>query len=251
MRIALLGDIHGNIEALDAVIEALEREKPDAIYHVGDIVGYCTDFEKVIRLLMRNEIAGVIGNHELMVTGELNSDRCIARDSIKWTADRISDQGREYIKSLPSKLRIADIVIFHAEPASYTGYVSNEERAEKVFEELDKAEPGWRIAFHGHMHKQRIFERKSEGVKLVLEGEGKFRLDPDCHYLVCPGSVGVSRDNNPRTAYMIYEDGVIQQLRMNYDWQACQKKLDEAGLKTRLFVKKDSVLRKLISRVLR
>lgn len=249
-KIVLLGDIHSNIEALDAVLAVLKGKDIDAIYHVGDVVGYCTDFEKVIQQLIQNDIRGVIGNHELMVIGELCSDHCIARDAVIWTADRISEQVREYIKSLPPRLRIDDVVIFHAEPESYTGYVSSEKRAEKVFDKLDKTEPDWHIAFHGHTHKQRVFERKSGVVRLVLEGEGEFRLDPDCHYLVSPGSVGVSRDNDPRTGYMIYEAGVIQQFRIDYDWRACQQKIDRAELKTRLFVKERGVLRELLSRIL-
>jgi len=238
MKIAMLGDIHGNIEALDAVFSALDGESCDAVYHVGDVVGYCTNFEDVIQRLRQNNIRGVVGNHELMVTGGLSTKNCIAKDSIQWTSARISKQDKEFIMALPSSLRLGDMIIFHAEPESCVNYISSVERAEQAFKALDKKEPGWRVAFHGHTHKQRIFERKGEKVSLVLEGEGEIKLEPTRQYLACPGSVGVSRDLDPRTGYMIYAEDAIRQYRVDYNWHACQRKLDQAGLKTQLFRKR-------------
>ena len=235
MRIALLGDIHANIEALDAVLDALGGQPFDAVYHTGDIVGYCVDFDKVIQRVRENGIEGVIGNHELMVLGRIDSRKCVARDSIDLTVRRMQEDDRDFIQSLPSTLRFGDTVMFHAQPDSYVNYTSNEKIAGAVFDSLDREEPAWHVAIHGHTHKQRVFERTEEGVALVLEGEGEVTIDPHRQYIVSPGSVGIARDMDPRTAYMTYEDGVIRQFRIEYDWESCQNKIREAGLKTRLF----------------
>jgi len=235
MKIALLGDIHANIEALDAVLEVLGEQSFDAVYHLGDIVGYCVDFDKVIQKVRENGIEGVIGNHELMVLGRIDTRKCIAKDSIDLTVEQIQEDDKVFIQSLPSTLRLGDIVLFHAQPHSYVNYTSNEKTAEEVFGILDTEEPGWHVAIHGHTHKQRVFERSSEGIKMILEGEGEVILDPNNKYIISPGSVGISRDMNPRTAYMTYEDGVVRQYRIDYDWKSCHEKIMETGLKTRLF----------------
>lgn len=237
MKIAVFGDIHANIEALDAVLTAVNEEAPCALYHVGDIVGYCVDFDKVIETVKDNNIEGVMGNHELMVLGRLSTEKCVAKDSIDWTAARINNQQREFIAALPPSIRKGDVIIFHAQPDSYVKYISNETCAESVFKLLDERHPGWRIAIHGHTHKQRVFERSNGKVRLVLEGAGELHLDLAKQYILSPGSVGVSRDSDPRSAYTIYDDGLVAQYRINYDLKACESKIREAGLATQLFRK--------------
>lgn len=240
MRWGILGDIHANLEALDTVLAALEKERVDALYHVGDVVGYCTDFGPVIERLRREGVVGVAGNHELMVLGEMDIEAgsATAAAAARFTRAAIAPADRDYLAALPRRLDAGDAVFFHAFPEAVTGYISGPDLAAMALEQLDGVRAGWSVAFHGHTHKQRIFEQADGRVDLVRFGAGRVHLRPGARYLVCPGSVGVSRDRDPRAGYLLYQEGEwLEQRRVPYDWRACQAKLERAGLETRLFAR--------------
>lgn len=246
MRVALLGDIHANIEALNVVMQALSKERLDAIYHTGDVVGYCTDFGAVIELLRREGIRGVCGNHELMVLGTIDtaSSSQNAQCAIEWTRRRISVSELRHLAELPGRLLASGLVIFHAAPDSWDRNISNVSVAAKAFDQLQRELCDWTVAVHGHTHRQRVFGWRDGEAGLVHYGEGKLDIDPNARYLVCPGSVGISRDRDPRAAYALYDDaGVIEFKRIGYDWQQCRLKLAAAGLKTPLYYRTPSILR--------
>lgn len=245
MRVALLGDIHANIEALNVVMQALSKERVDAIYHTGDVVGYCTDFVAVIELLRREGIRGVCGNHELMLLGKIDtaSSSQDAQCAIEWTRRRVAANELQHLAELPGRLLASGLVIFHAAPDSWDRNINGVSVAGEAFDQLQRELRDWSIAVHGHTHKQRVFEWRDGRAGLVHYGKGTLGIESNVRYLVCPGSVGVSRDRDPRAAYALYDDaGVIEFKRIHYDWQKCRLKLVAAGLKTPLYNRRHSVL---------
>lgn len=239
MRLAVLGDIHSNYDALETVLRHVATHHPDTILHVGDVVGYCTEFERVIRCLLEHGVRGVCGNHDLMVLGLLDTKRSIgaAQEAVSWTRSRLSPEARAYLQDLPRELILNEVIIFHASPDSIEKNITTVEHAEAAFQSLMARNESWFVAFHGHTHKQRIFELKNDVVRLVHRGEGTFSLDPNAKYLISAGSVGQSRDSNPRTGYVLYDSNhTVSFLRVPYDWQSCKSKLRTAGLGTKLFV---------------
>ncbi|HXH02169.1 MAG TPA: metallophosphoesterase family protein [Candidatus Competibacteraceae bacterium] len=239
MRIAVLGDIHSNLEALQAVLADLQRQGVERVLHVGDVVGYCCDFAACIELLTAHGIAGVHGNHDLMALGLLEPTRCIpsARQAIHWTRPRLSASERAFLAALPAELAPGEgLLLFHGAPGDVEEYIRDAVGAERTFRRLQQRPELW-IACHGHTHKQRVFEWRDGAVRLLHAATGRVALSRDARYLVCPGSVGVSRDDDARCAYLILDTGAacLELRRIPYDWRTCQRKLAAAGLTTRLF----------------
>ena len=238
MKVGVLGDIHANQDALDAVLAYFGKNGVDSIIHVGDIVGYCSDFARVIDTIRELRIPGVIGNHEQMLLGTLNDARVTeeADAAIQWTRSRISEQQTSFLKSLPDEIVTDDYVVFHACPGDSTFRYSSAERAAAVFAEANERWPGWKIAFHGHMHRQQVFASSGSGPRLVHRGEGRLPVDSDQQYLVCPGSVGISRDSSANTAYLIYNtEGELELGRLPYAWKKRRASDRRAGLNSRLY----------------
>lgn len=237
MRIAILGDIHANYEALQAVLDDARCRGVDQMYHVGDVVGYCTDFGPCIDRLRAERIQGVHGNHDLMALGRLETTRCVpsGRQAIEWTRARLTHEACAYLQTLPPTLSVGEMIFFHAWPDSAERPISTTPDAKEAFELLARRWGIWKIAFHGHTHKQRVFEWNGE-VRLLHAGAGRVELSPGARYLVSAGSVGQSRDQDPRTGYLIYDTrGFLEVLRLPYDWVSCERKIGAAGLTTQLY----------------
>jgi diadenosine tetraphosphatase ApaH/serine/threonine PP2A family protein phosphatase len=238
MKMAILGDIHSNHEALEAVLADVRHRGVDTILHVGDVVGYCTDFENCISRLKSENIQGVHGNHDLMVLGLLATDRCVSsgREAVVWTQSRMTEETRSYLAGLPGILEQDKVIVFHASPDSVERGISTEADARRAFSRLEARGKHWFVAFHGHTHKQRVFEKRGDDVRLAHAGEGQVELDVGARYLVSAGSVGQSRDYDPRTGYLIYDtQGRIELVRLAYNWRACRRKIRNAGLSTALY----------------
>lgn len=245
MKLGVLGDIHANHEALTAVLTHFEKNGVDKVIHVGDIVGYCSDFAEVIQTISELRIPGVIGNHEQMLLGTLHDARVTseAKAAIRWTKSRISPSQASYLGSLPDEIVCDDYVVFHACPGDSTYRYSSAERAAAVFEGANARWPGWTMAFHGHMHRQQVFAAAGGAPRLVHKGEGTLDVKPGQQYLVCPGSVGISRDTKANTAFLIYETGAgLEFGRLQYEWKKRRAKDRKAGLHSRLYRPGRSIL---------
>ena len=120
MRIAVLSDIHGNLPALEAVLEAL---KPyDAVWQLGDIVGYGPQPDEVVARLAEENATGVRGNHDAAALGELDTDSFNddARAAVEWTADRIEPTTREWLAQLPQRQVEDPFTLVHGSPRDPT-----------------------------------------------------------------------------------------------------------------------------------
>ena len=197
MKIAILGDIHGNIEALKAAYYAAISAKVDKLYHLGDLGGYAPFVNEVVDFLSGHEIEGVQGNYDFTVAHGSEHCGCKYEDPIQaemaglgfeWTKKHASQKSKEYMRTLPFELSLTvdgkKVIIFHATPKKNNLYWY-EERPEKFFEEMaEKVDAD--ILIYGHTHKP---YRKNIGGKVFINA----------------GSVGKPKDGDPRACLTIIE----------------------------------------------
>ena len=232
MRVAILSDIHANLPALQAVLAALAPY--DAVWHLGDVVGYGPEPDAVIERLRAEEALGVCGNHEAAALGRIetswfNDD---ARVAIEWTALRLSAASRAWLAALPLKREVAGFTLVHGSPRDpIWEYVASAAVARANLELLPTAH-----GFIGHTHDPRVF-RESDGrlESLVPRAGGELRLDGR-RSLLNPGSVGQPRDGDPRAGAAILdtEEGTVSWHRVAYDVTVTQGRMRAAGLPPRL-----------------
>lgn len=233
MRVAVLSDIHGNGEALDAVSAELGRLRPDGIYHLGDLVGYNAEPEKCVRWAMERAAAGVLGNHDAVVCGKASGEffHAPALAAARWSASRLSAESMEYLLGLPDRASVeGDILLAHGSPSDPDRYLFLVEDAE---EEIDLLPPGEfpRVVFFGHTHVPSAFVRKPDGTTVSARLDG-LRVEAGDRAMLNPGSVGQPRDRNPHASFLLF-DTVSRRarwIRVPYDVAASQRKVLAAGL---------------------
>ncbi len=239
MKIAILSDVHGNLEALTAVLEDLEGRSVDRICFLGDAVGYGADPESCIETLARSAFRSVAGNHDLAAAadrqalGRFHED---AAASIRWTRDALTSKAKERLRQLPMEWRGEGVHLVHGSPCrpDRWEYVLSAKDAERGFGASES-----RVIFVGHSHVPAAYvevERKRlfTGVMRRIEAADPafLRLDPRYRYLLNVGSVGQPRDGDPRAAYAIFEPeaGGYTLLRVAYDVERAAGKIRRAGL---------------------
>ena len=197
MKVAVFGDIHGNIMALKAAYEATILLKPDRIYHLGDLGGYAPYVNEVIDFLIKQSIEGVQGNYDEAVANDLEHCGCRAEDplqeemahrSFEWTKSHVSPESKTYMKNLPAEIKFTvedkKIWLFHATPKKNNLYWF-EDRPEKFFHEMaDKGDAD--IMIYGHIHKP-------------------YRKDVNGKVFINAGSVGKPKDGDPRACVTIVD----------------------------------------------
>ncbi|MFH1057596.1 MAG: metallophosphoesterase family protein [Pseudomonadota bacterium] len=207
MRIAVISDIHGNLEALRSVLADLERQRPDALFCLGDNVGYGPEPEAVVNLLRQRGIPSVLGNHELGLIDAQHRNwfNQTTRRSLDITAGLISPETLAYCRALPASLTAHGCRFVHGlPPESATLYVweLGDEALARIMADLPE-----RITFVGHTH---MLELVSLGADAALKhqrlSEALTPLDPALRHLVNVGSVGQPRDGDNRAKYVIYDD---------------------------------------------
>ena len=229
MKYAILSDIHGNLEALRAVLhDAATRS--DGVLCLGDTVGYGADPEACVELLAERAGSIVAGNHEYGVADRLDLTwfNRWARAAAEWTRERLDDDHRAYLASLPLVAQLGDATLVHASP----------DRPDE-WEYLLTAQDGFdafgafttRLCFVGHSHLAGAWSLGSSGPE-HRAGPVDLELERGRRYLVNVGSVGQPRDRDPRAAYAIWdvERGTIAVRRVVYDVATARDKILRGGL---------------------
>ena len=162
MRIAVLSDIHGNLPALEAVLDAL---KPyDAVWQLGDIVGYGPQPDEVVARLAAENALGVRGNHDSAAIGELDTDTFNddARRAVEWTAEQISSETKAWLELLPLTSVDAPFTMVHGSPRDPTWeYVfTTGHRARRTCARSTR-----RHCLVGHTHMPVIFRQRGTGME--------------------------------------------------------------------------------------
>ena len=230
MKVAVISDIHSNLAALETVLSALGSV--DAIWHLGDTVGYGPQPQAVVDRLREVGAIGVRGNHDDAGGGAdtiefFNPDGYAA---ISWTRLRIDDSARLYLAGLPERLVPvgSDFTLSHGSPSDpIWEYIDSADVAEKNFSAFSTA-----YCLVGHTHVPAVF-RRSQGRMRMLRAYAESRIELDERRLILnPGSVGQPRDSDPRSSYLLIDTGagLATWNRVEYDIAATQAAILAAGL---------------------
>ena len=228
MRVAVLSDIHSNLPALEAVLAAAGAV--DAVWHLGDVVGYGPEPNAVVRRLRDIGAIGVRGNHDAAAVGgpEIDWFNPDARTAMEWTRAALEPDALAWLRELPER-RVEDFVELvhgsHRQPI--WEYVTSAATARANLELLEQP-----IGLHGHTHVPVAWldtagdvrgRRVADGETLALDGR---------RALVNPGSVGQPRDGDPRASFLILDPaaGSMSWHRVAYDIGPVQAAMADAGL---------------------
>lgn len=232
MRIAVLSDIHGNLPALDACLEAL---KPyDAVWQLGDIVGYGPQPDEVVARLAEVNAHGVRGNHDAAALGELDTDAFNddARWAVEWTADHIEPETRRWLAALPRRAIDDPFTLVHGSPRDPTWeYVYSSGIARANLASFDTTH-----CLVGHTHIPLVFRERDGRMEGIQPDEGMpFELGPQ-RVIANPGSVGQPRDGDPRASAMIFDTdaGTLEWHRVEYPIEDVQRLMTERRMPVRL-----------------
>jgi predicted phosphodiesterase len=224
----ILSDIHGNREALEAVLDDA-KGRYDRIVCLGDLAGYGADPNFVVEWARTNVSAIVRGNHDKVCAGleSLYSYRPAARAAAEWTMNALSAENRGYLEKLPrGPLPYEGFDLVHGSPLDEDEYVVTPNDVAAIAKEIETP-----LSFFGHTHLQGGFLIARGGIK-PIDRRLALELESDYVYLINPGSVGQPRDGDPGAAYAIYsaEERVVEFRRVPYDAVAAAKKILAAGL---------------------
>jgi predicted phosphodiesterase len=234
VRYLILSDLHANWHALDAVLRASEGQY-DQVLCCGDLVGYGPDPNAVTEWARAHCAVVVRGNHDRSCTGldSLEWFNPVARLAALWTQRELTAANADYIRALPKgPLLVGNFELVHGAPYDEDDYVMGSSEAAQAFGYLER-----RVVFFGHTHTQGGFIWNHSRVESISRTPLRrdtltFSIDPECAYLINPGSVGQPRDGDPRAASALY-DSAVQEVtlrRTEYDVAAVQKLIRESGL---------------------
>ena len=235
MRIALLADIHGNLEALGACLAHARDQGAEAHAFLGDLVGYGADPGAVLDLVAEHAAKGaavVRGNHDEAVfgmTGDLSSS---ATKAVLWTRERLSAPQLAFLRELPLTVRRGEALYVHASadaPADWI-YVTDPVRAERSLRAAD----GAGYVFSGHVHEPALyFSAPGQKTRAFRPVPGvAIPLPPRLRWLAIAGSVGQPRDGNTAACYALFDSAraTLAFHRVVYDWATAAAKVRAAGL---------------------
>jgi predicted phosphodiesterase len=255
-RYGVLGDIHGNKEALLAALGALAEQDIHGTLCVGDIVGYNADPDECAAIVRERGIKTIAGNHDLIGTGRLGFERCSnnARYALKRTRRRLAPQTASWLQTLPERLLVHRyIALVHGGVRDIQQYMTTPEHIRQNAAFLREDFPAARVCFFGHSHEQRIYEVDGDDVQDVTESFSAF--SPGKLYFINPGSVDASRKSRHKLAECAVLDtsaGTVEFLRVPYDAAATEAKAHIYGyrigpIRDRLYSLRRRVMKTLTS----
>lgn len=241
MKIALFSDIHANLPALEAFFKDVDAKKPDAIYCLGDLVGYNIWPNEVIDEIRNRKIPTITGNYDFGI-GRL-SDECgcayktdhekeLGKVSISYTNEIVKDEQRAYLRTLPAHIRVEfqlnedklNLLLVHGSPRKVNEYLFEDREEKSLLRILEQADAD--ILCFGHTHKP--YHR-------VLETDGRFR------HAINIGSIGKPKDADPRGGYVMLtindhssitdKDSIqVEFIRFEYDVEKAAKAVENSPL---------------------
>ncbi len=234
MRYLIFTDIHGNLEAFEALSKLIRRKKIDHYLYLGDLVGYGASPNETIDRIQKYQPLSIIrGNHDKAVCGHdtLENFNPVAAAAIGWCRRVIAKPNEHFLCRLPKgPTRVGEnITICHGAPFDEDYYIFGEFDAAEAFACLET-----RLGFFGHTHFPFLYSLEDHTVRGSFI-QGNFRevkLKKNVSYLINPGSVGQPRDRNPKAACAIYDSAAetIKFYRFTYDIDLAQRKILEKHL---------------------
>jgi predicted phosphodiesterase len=231
LKIAVISDIHGNVEALLEVLKDIENQAVDKIICTGDLVGYGPYPNEVVNVFIDQKLPTTLGNHDVATFDMelLNDLGGVAHESIMLTLDILGRSEKTYIEKLPRALECRDFYFVHASPPdNVRGYITRKgvEEIIYLFSQFNS-----KICFIGHTHLLAKYYIEGSDLKYGSLVEGKIQLDPEKKYIINVGSVGQPRDGISKAKYILFdEDDYSLDVRfVDYDIKKVQNKILELG----------------------
>lgn len=213
-KIAIISDIHSNLEALETVIKDIKKKKIKKIYCAGDIVGYGANPNECTNIIRKLKIQSVQGNHDFSCIKLEDVDwfNFFGQAALAWTNKKLTKENRNFLKKLPRTMSKESIFFVHGSPRDpLHEYIYSDFTAwdAKAFFSYTKNN----IIVVGHSHRPFV-ERL--GTKMIFN----------------PGSVGQPRDNNPKASYCIFDAKTknVKICRIEYNIKKAADKIIKAGL---------------------
>lgn len=228
MRIALFGDIHANLEALEAVLDDAAKQNVTDYVCMGDIVGYNADPSACLERIRAMDCPTVKGNHDEDASGShsLENMNPVAAAALEWTRRQLTEEQRQWLRRLRMVRQVADFTVVHStlDQPSHWNYVTNRFDAMSNF-----SYQFTQICFHGHTHVPRVYLKNDRVQEVVAES---LAIEDGAKYFINVGSVGQPRDGDWRACYAIYDldQKLINFRRVDYDIAETQRKIHAAGL---------------------
>jgi diadenosine tetraphosphatase ApaH/serine/threonine PP2A family protein phosphatase len=227
MKVIIISDIHGNLEALNKVLEYIDKlEGEKRVVCLGDIVGYGPDPAECFKIVKSLTDNICLGNHEDAVL-DTDYDYQInrhARESIRWTRDILGEEIKDAIKKLPLQIEEDNVLYVHASPDDpmLWKYITNAGNAYSSLIEMK-----YSLCFVGHSHIPRVYayqKTERDGKKVVISKEGRT--------IVNVGSVGQPRDGSPMLSFAVFDDNNwdVEIIRLEYDYHKTMAKIEKANL---------------------
>ena len=231
MRAAVLSDIHGNLPALEVVLAAIDAERPDVVWCLGDLVGYGPWPNEVTALVHERADLCLVGNHDLVALDaagvgveEFNPD---AAEAALWTRRELADETRAFLESLAPQASRNGTGLYHASPRDPVWeYVLSAEAAAGAFAAVSDS-----LILVGHSHVALASAVAGERLSLDV-APGGTELELSARHLLNPGSVGQPRDGDRRAAWLMVdlEERRARFQRVEYDVQRTQQEMRARGL---------------------
>ena len=230
----IVADMHGNLEALQAALGALDDRGVDRIVCLGDVVGYNAHSNECIELLQRRGIDSIAGNHDLIAIRRLGLGRCADRPAftLRQTRKDVTAASRAYLADLPPRLLIEnDVVLVHAGVDDVQEYMTTETRVLANQALLSSQMPQVTVCFFGHTHDPKIYELRDGGIS-ERPAAGRVTLRDGSAYFINPGSIDGSRKPTPRFAeFVIFDSGrrTVEFMTVPYDYESVERSATDHG----------------------
>lgn len=230
VRVALISDVHANLVALEAVLADAEGRGVEAIWNLGDTVGYGADPNGVVARLVEAGAVSVLGNHDAAATGTIGTEwfNSLAAEAAEWTRAHLEPETAASLAALAEVAREGDWSLAHGTLRQpLWEYLITEEAAEGHFELQETP-----YSAVGHTHVPLLVRRGTEGVEGETPVPGEALALGEEPLCVNPGSVGQPRDGDPRSSYALVdtEAGTVTHYRVAYDIGETQRRMEEVGL---------------------
>lgn len=241
MKIALISDIHANLEALQATLDAIGAEGVERIVCLGDIVGYNTDASACIALLRQAGAVCIAGNHDRAVTGAIGTEGFSgpAARAVDWTRRRLDEESRAFLSGLPLTTVVDGALIavhgaLHPDEGKELVRLDDDAKRALSLQALAGHSSGARVCAFGHTHRAGLWEWRDGSVRSIPL-DGGATLQPDAVYLLNPGTVGEPRGTDQRACFACFDSdaGHVTLHRVAYARRAALAKTRRAGLAPR------------------
>lgn len=235
-RIAVIADIHSNLQALEAVCRRIDTLNCQEIFCLGDIVGYGIEPSECLQIVENRNMVCVQGNHDAHVSEEGNGGafgfNYGALQAVAHNRKKLSSDQLKFLKELPSTLTWDEkTMLVHGSPQDRDKYLRYDaEFRDVASHQMETYGPG--IIFFGHTHVPMAYA----GENTLRDSDGVYFINSDSAMLFNPGSVGQPRDGDPRAAFMIWDvdERTVRQHRAEYDVENVCRNIINAGLPSQL-----------------